>query len=137
MGALLISRPLVESKFMVVFLKDSNKGNPIQGDPYAFKCFGNVSHPLMATLNLIGSTMGLLVWLFSTLIVLNYPHASKIRTSYQDHQTNVDPLLYFPMKSSPPSSPSSGDSVVLLVAYSLKRRRGRVRRISEYNGEKN
>ena len=54
-----------------------NQGNPSQGDPSAFPCFGNIGPTLIATLNLIELTIGLSVWLFSTLIVLNAHDAFK------------------------------------------------------------
>jgi hypothetical protein len=62
---------LVYKKFMAKFLEDTNQGTPAQGDSYAFPFFGNVGAPLMATLNIIGLNVGLPIWLWTTLNVLN------------------------------------------------------------------
>ena len=55
---------------------DTNQETPIQGASCAFSFTGNVGVPLMATLNLLGFTLGILVWLFSTPNVLNDPNVS-------------------------------------------------------------
>ena len=67
----------------------------------------NVGVPLMSTLNMLGFTLGLLVWLFSTLTVLNDPDASEVSTLYQGNQNNVSPSHL--ATSSPPST-SCGES---------------------------
>ena len=55
------------------------------GTPCTIPLIGNVGVPLMATLNLPGFTLGLLVWLFSTPTVLNAPDASQVSSLYQGH----------------------------------------------------
>jgi hypothetical protein len=79
---------------MAKVLEDTNQGTPSQGDPCVFPFFGNIGAPLMATLNLHGFTLGLLVWLFSTPNVLNALDASQISTLCQENQTNVDPFPF-------------------------------------------
>ena len=76
------------------------------GDSCTFTFTKNVGVPLMATLNLPGFTLGLLVWLFSSPTVLNAPGASQVRTLYQGHQKIVSPS---PVATSPPPSTSCGE----------------------------
>ena len=77
------------------------------GTPCHIPLTGNVGVPLMATLNLLGFTLGLPVWLFSTPIVLNAPDVSQVSSLYQGHQNIVSPS---PVVSSPPPSTSCGES---------------------------
>jgi hypothetical protein len=58
-----------------------NQGTPSQGDRYSFPLFGNVGDPMIGTLNLPRFTVGLSVWLFSTLNVQNAPNASQLKIS--------------------------------------------------------
>ena len=44
--------------------RDSNQGTLLEGDSFYLCLIGNASSPLMATLNLIGLMMGVLVWIF-------------------------------------------------------------------------
>lgn len=53
---------------------------PFEGNPCSFPLNGNVDTPLMDTLKLFGFTIGLLVWLLSTLNALNSPYASQAST---------------------------------------------------------
>jgi hypothetical protein len=77
---------------MAKVLEDTNQGTPSQGDSCAFPFFGNVGAPLMATLNIPGLNVGLSVWLWTTLNVLNSLDASQISTLCHGHQMDVDPL---------------------------------------------
>ena len=52
----------------------------------------------MATLNLPRLTVGLLVWLFSTLVVSNVPGSYQESTLCQENKTNDDLLHYSPIK---------------------------------------
>ena len=108
--------------------QDTNQGTPGQRDPCVFSSFGNVGAPLMATLNLPGFTIGLPVWLFSTLNVANAPDASKISTLCQEHRNNIDPLTSSSIQNvSTPSAPS-GESGTTSNQKSKKRRRRRNRK---------
>ena len=51
----------------------TNQGTPLTETPSNFPCFGNVGPPYMATFSLPGFVIGLLVWLFSTLLASNTP----------------------------------------------------------------
>lgn len=61
---------------------DGNQGNPPKGDPCDFTLFGNIGTPFMATLNILGLNVGLLVWLWSTLNILNVIEAYKMNTLF-------------------------------------------------------
>ena len=61
-------------------MKETNQGTPMKWDFCAFPFVGNVSAPLMATLNLPRFTLGILISLFSTLNVQN---------SLNDSQSNI------------------------------------------------
>ena len=66
----------VHHNIMTNVLKDTNQGTSYQGDSCAFHFFGNVGDPLIATLNIPGLNIGLLVWLWTTTNVLNAPDTS-------------------------------------------------------------
>ena len=93
--------------------KDTTQGTPIHGDPCACPFFGNIGPPMIATLQLPRFTIGLLVWLFSTLTILNAPTASHVTTTCHEHQIKVNPLLSSPMKSPPPPSSSYEKSLTI------------------------
>ena len=44
--------------------RDANQGTLLEGDSFSLCFIGNASSLLMATLNLIGLVMGVLVWIF-------------------------------------------------------------------------
>ena len=77
------------------------------GTPCTIPLTGNVGVPLMATLNLPRFTLGLPMWLFSTLTVLNALDASQVSSLYQGHQNTASPS---PVVDSPPPSTSCGES---------------------------
>ena len=103
--------------------KNTNHGTPLQGGLCGFPGFGNVGVPLMATLSLPGFTIGLPVWLFSTLVVLNAPDASQESTLYQEHQNNQDPLPSSLVTSASSLSTSSGKKIVPSSRSSKRNRR--------------
>jgi hypothetical protein len=115
----------VHKNIMDKVLEDTNQGTPSQGDSCAFPFFGNVGAPLMATLNIPGLNVGLPVWLWTTLNVLNSLDASQISTLCHGHQIDVDPLPSSLVKSTPPPSPSSGES---LATSNQKSKRNRKRK---------
>ena len=79
----------------------------MMGNPCTIPLKGNVGVPLMATLNLPGFTLGIQMWLFSTLTVLNAPDASQVSSLYQEHQNTAPPS---PVVDSPPPSTSCDES---------------------------
>ena len=87
-------------------------------NPSPFLCFGNVGPPYIDTLSLPGFTIGLPIWLFSTLLASNTPiippqlDASPQQSSpSQHHQPHVDPLPSSPNISSSISSSSLGKNL--------------------------
>jgi hypothetical protein len=84
--------------------KMTNEGTPAPGEPFVFPSYGNIGPPHITTLSLSGLTIGLLVWLFSTQVILNVVSALVISTSPQEHQPHVDPSPSSPIRSSSPSS---------------------------------
>ena len=69
----------------------TNQEIPMLGTPCSIPLIGNVGVPLMATLNLPGFTLGLLVWLFSSPTVLNAPDPYQVSSLYQGNQNTTSP----------------------------------------------
>jgi hypothetical protein len=89
----------------------TNEGTPFPREPFVFPSYGNIGPPHIATLSLLGLTIGLPVWLFSTQVVLNAVSASVTSTSPQEHQPHVDPSPSSPVRSSSPSSLARSPSI--------------------------
>jgi hypothetical protein len=93
----------------------TNEGTPFPGEPFTFPSFGNVGPPCIATLSLPGLTIGLLVWLFPTPVILNFPstsnapNASDVSTP-PTNQPHVDLSPSSPVRS-PSLSPSSPSEI--------------------------
>jgi hypothetical protein len=94
---------------METVLDDTNQGTPFHGEPYAFPCFGNIGPPYITTLTLLGFTVGLPIWFFSTPMVSNVPATAQSRYPPQEHQPHVDPFPSSPITSSSLYSSSSGE----------------------------
>jgi hypothetical protein len=103
---------------------DTNQGTPSQGDSCAFPFFVNVGVPLMATLYIPGLNVGLLVWLGTFPNVSNALEASQLSTLCQGHHVDVPSLV----KSSPPRSPASGESIVTSNRNSKRSRKKKNRK---------
>ena len=86
---------------------NTNQEIPMLGTPCTIPLTRNVGVPLMATRNLLGFTLGLPVWLFSTPTILNDPDASQVSSLYQQHQKTIS---LSPVVDSPPPSTSCGES---------------------------
>jgi hypothetical protein len=82
----------------------TNEGTSTPGEPFVFPSYGNIGPPHIATLSLLGLTIGLPVWLFSTQVIPNAFIASIKSTSPQEHQIHVDPSPSSPVRSYSPSS---------------------------------
>lgn len=81
----------------------TNLGTPPNENPSTFPYFGNVGPPYIATLSLLGFTIGLPIWLFSTSLAQSTPIVPPQQSSpSQHHQPSVDPL---------PSSPNFSSSI--------------------------
>jgi hypothetical protein len=91
----------------------TNEGTPFLGEPFVFPSYENVGPPHIATLSLLGLTIGLPVWLFSTQVIPNVSSASVVSTSPQENQPHIDPspsssiISYFPSSLARSSSISS------------------------------
>jgi hypothetical protein len=87
--------------------ESTNGGTPSLGKPYTFPSFRNFGPPYIATLSLSGLTIGLPVWLFPTLVILNPPNVSTA-------PNNLDvstPPTYQPHVNFSPSSPINSPSL--------------------------
>jgi hypothetical protein len=110
--------------FMANFCDHTNQGTPSQGDSCAFPFFGNIGVPLMATLYIPGLNVGLPVWLGTIPKVLNALDTSQLSTLIHGHPIDVSSST----KSSPPPSPTSGESTVTSNRKSKQNRKRKNRK---------
>jgi hypothetical protein len=103
---------------------DTNQGTPLQGDSYDFPFFGNVGVPLMATLYIPGLNVGLPVWLGTIPKVPNALDTSHLSTLCHGQPVDVSSSE----KSSPPPSPTSGESTVTSNRKSKRNRKRKNRK---------
>jgi hypothetical protein len=96
---------------MVSVPEITNEGTSAPGEPFVFPSYGNIGPPHIATLSLLGLTIGLPMWLFSTQVIPNAVSASVVSTSPQEHQPHVDPSPSSPVRSSLPSSLARSPSI--------------------------
>jgi hypothetical protein len=89
---------------MEKFPEPTNQGSPFHKKPYFFPSFGNVGPPYINTSSLPGFTIGLPVWIFSTLVIPNSHGALNEITPPQEHQPHVDSFPSSPIVSSSLSS---------------------------------
>ena len=84
----------------------TNEGTSSPREPFVFPYYENIGPPYIATLSLLGLTIGLLVWFFSTPVISN-AGASYVSTP-STHQPHVDLSPSLPVRSPSilPSSPS-------------------------------
>jgi hypothetical protein len=115
---------IVHNIFMDKVPNDTNQGTPSQGDSCAFPFFGNVGVPLMATLYIPGLNVGLSVWLGTIPNVPNALDTSKLRILCHGHPVDVS----LSTKSSPPPSPTSGESTVTSNRKSKRNRKRKNRK---------
>ena len=69
----------------------TSQENHFQGMSFVSPPCGDVGPPFMATLNLLGLTIVLLVWLFSNPIIPNAPFVSNPGPLPHKHQSHVNP----------------------------------------------
>jgi hypothetical protein len=96
---------------MVSVPEMTNEGTLALGEPFVFPSYGNIGPPHIATLSLPGLTINLLVWFFSTQVILNAASASVVSTSPQEHQPHVDPSPSSPLRFSSPCSLARSSSI--------------------------
>ena len=73
------------------FPETTSQENPFQDMSFVSPPCGAVGPPFMATLNLPGLTIGLLVWLFSTHVIPNASFVSDPSPLPHEHQPHVNP----------------------------------------------
>jgi hypothetical protein len=84
--------------------RSTNGGTPSPGEPYTFPSFGNSGPSYISTLSLLGLTIGLPIWLFPTLVILNPPNVSTAPNTLDvstppTHQPHVEFSPSSPIKS--------------------------------------
>jgi hypothetical protein len=87
----------------------TNQGIPFPGEPFVFPSYGNIGPPFISTLSLLGFTIGLPIWFFSTPVIMNASGASDASTPPQEYQPHVDPSSSSPVRSSSLSSSSPSE----------------------------
>jgi hypothetical protein len=111
-------------------LESTNGGTPSLGEPYTFPLFGNFGPLYIATLSLLGLTIGLPVWLFPTPVIPNPPNVSTAPNTLDvitppTHQPHVDFLPSSSIKSPSisPSSPSESSKASSQVDQKKKKQK--------------
>ena len=115
---------------MATNLESIDQGIPFDGNPSPFPTFGNIDAPYIATLYLLGLTIGLPVWLFSTSLVQNVvislqSSTPPTRQNQPPIDPNVDPLPSSSVVSSSPSSSSPGESISTSNQVAKKTKKGK------------
>jgi hypothetical protein len=130
---------------MVSVPKMTNEGTFAPRKTFVFPSYGNIGPPHIATLSLPGLTIGLLVWFFSTQVILNAESASVVSTSPQEHKTHVDPSpsslvrYYSPSflaRSPSISSSSSSESFEASNSVNKKKKKGKNKKKKIKQGSK-
>jgi hypothetical protein len=117
---------------MASILGSTNEGTPFPKEPFTFPSFGNIGSLCIATLSLPGLTIGLLVWLFPTLVILTFPSVSNVPNASDvstptTNQPHVDHSPSLPIRSPSlsSSSPSEISKEVSQVDKKKKKRKGK------------
>jgi hypothetical protein len=101
----------------------TNEGTPFPGETFVFPSYRNIGPPYTATLSLPGLTIGLPVWLFSTLVILN---AGSLDVStlptYQPH-VDLSPSFLIRYPSISPSLPSESSQVSSQIDKKKKKKK--------------
>ena len=109
---------------MATFLEFTSKGFPSDGSPGPFSFFWKCWCPLYAMLFLPGLTIGLFVWLFSTLVLSSVSTLALPSPSLESCHDNskVDPSPSSPV-SSPYSSTSPSESFKCINQEAKKKKK--------------
>jgi hypothetical protein len=91
---------------MVSVPETTNGATPAPGEPFVFPSYGNVVPPYITTLSLPGLTIGLPVWLFSTLVISNAGDLDVSTPPTHQPHVNLSPYLSVRSPSISPFSPS-------------------------------
>lgn len=132
MDNILLSHSLVDLrlKHMATNLESTNHEIPFDGNPNPFPPFANICAPYMATLSLLGFTIGLPIWFFSTSLAQNVMISPKSSTpSSRQNQPpfdpKVDPFPSSSVVSSSPSSSSLGESIGTSNQVAKEKKKGK------------
>ena len=108
--------------------RTTNQETPLPSTSFVFPPYGDVGPPLMAVLILHGLTIGLRVWLFSSLVIPCTPAASDPNPSLKEHQPHVDPSPSSPYVSSPVSPPSPIESCSTSSQVDKKKKKRKIKK---------
>jgi hypothetical protein len=123
----------------------TSEGTPTLGESFVFPSYGNIGPPHIATFSLLGLTIGLPVWLFSTQVIPNAVSASFTSTSPQEHQPHVDPSPSSLVRSFSPSSlamlpsvssSSLGESFEASNSVNKKKKKRKIKKKKDKRGSK-
>jgi hypothetical protein len=90
---------------MVSIPRSTNEVNSFPKEPFTFPSFGNISPLRIATLRIPRLTIELPVWLFPTLVILNFPNALNApNASYVSTPPTNQPFSFFTRQVSFPFS---------------------------------
>ena len=100
---------------------------PSQCVPFVFPLSEGIGPPFIATLNLLGLTIGLPIWLFNPVILVT-PNVSNVTSPLREDRLNLIPLLLRRLLLHPFLLLHLTKALWLVVMWIRKRRKGRVRR---------
>jgi len=75
-------------------MDSTNQGFPLGGNPSPFSSWGDVGAPHMATLSLLGLTIGLPIWLFSTSVTQSTMIPEQSNQQLDDARVTPNLLLH-------------------------------------------
>ena len=85
-------------------MEPTNQGSNLGGSPNPFSSWGDVGAPHMATLSLLGLTIGLPVWLFSTNVVQIATNPEQSNQQSDQSRATHQPSTSYNSSSDPSSS---------------------------------
>lgn len=104
-------------------MESTNQGFPLGGNPSPFSSWGDIGAPHMATLSLLGLTIALPVWLFSTSVIQNTVISQQ--SNQQPDDTEVSPPPSTSFVSPSPSSSSLGETSNTKNQVTEKKKKGK------------
>jgi len=104
-------------------MESTNQGIPLGGNPSPLSSWGDIGSPYMATLSLLGITIGLLVWLFSTSVIHNTVIPQQSNQQPDDTEVTPSPSTSFVSPST--SSSSLGETSDTKNQVAKKKKKGK------------
>ena len=86
----MVVRGLLESLEMASSSRTTTQEVPFQGVPFVFPPSEGTGPPFIATLNIPGLTIGLLVWLLNPVIIVT-PNVSNVTSPPREDQPQTNP----------------------------------------------